>query len=207
MSAPLLGSSKPVKVPSFLLRTFPLFKNNSNLLDELSFVFYYHSQTINQYLHLATTSIALFCLIAACSFIPVEYGGFPFFSLLIPIPYFIIFMILHPLVGIMWGVTFGGFVAGAIFLNKFLVTYFHYWTIISVYFALSIVSLASQGSFHICIEKRLPAFRIFEFLVTTPFFLMMNVAFFFHWRRDILEEIQSKSKQWVGSERRKFGNN
>lgn len=84
-TAPLLH--KDLRFYRYRHLTFPLFKDGSNLMDELSFVYYYHSKPINQHLHLLTTTIMFFFVFSALNLIPVESRHFPILTIVIPIFY------------------------------------------------------------------------------------------------------------------------
>lgn len=208
----------------------PLFKG-ANLLEELSFVFYYHSTIGNQILHLISFPIAVWGFLVLLGLIParpaLEAAVVPLFGNSIPILplvlivlYTVAFSLFDVIVAIMWlGVFAILFLASEAFINLSLLSV---GASAGIGAGVTVTFLLLQLLGHVIFEKRLPAFRIFEFLVstnrraslcssdrlhkvTTPYFLMLNFASWMGYRKRVRLAIAESSSRWKGTERRTFG--
>eukprot|EP01136_Pigoraptor_vietnamica_P023978 Opistho-1_new@76566 len=190
-----------VDAPWALRRRSKLFKDASNLFDEMSFVYYYHSHAVNQALHLTTTLsifLGIFCLLALPD--PLRPGGVPVLSVAFACIYVAYYLTLHVPVALSFAAVFAGLLYVASYAGPRLEAYPD-----GLYIAGATVVCASlQGVGHVIFERRLPAFRLFEFAVTTPFTLMLLFLMACGYAPRLRDAVRVRSEKWVGTERRKF---
>lgn len=177
--------------PKHFERSLPFFVNQGTLLEDLSFSYYFHSDMMNQILHFGSllllfASLAMFLasksiLSAICIFLC--YASFlsylDFYS------------------GICYGVWFSICILFGCFMDDYIMTY------ICSLFWLFLPPFQLFG--HIFYERKLPAFRPFEALFTTPLLMMlMATNYFFGWNEGILLEIRTNSAKWISYKQRRF---
>ena len=177
-------------IPKRFQFKFPFFVNKGTLIDDLSFSFYFHSTSMNQVLHFSTVMVLYSSVIillheislAICLLFLLSYGGF---------------------------LTFLDYISGIGFIIWFIfcliVSLFE--SSLSLPFAVGCIILLPplQLLGHVVYERRLPAFRAFEALVTTPLLLMILFLNKFGIHQDVVKEIRLKSKQWVSYPQKTFG--
>lgn len=57
---------------------------------------------------------------------------------------------------------------------------------------------------HVACERAFPAFRIYEAVFTTPFFLFLSLAFMFGYQPALKKHIYDHAPQWQGTEHYTF---
>eukprot|EP01012_Entosiphon_sulcatum_P051653 TRINITY_DN7093_c0_g1_i1.p1 TRINITY_DN7093_c0_g1~~TRINITY_DN7093_c0_g1_i1.p1 ORF type:complete len:209 (+),score=32.91 TRINITY_DN7093_c0_g1_i1:22-627(+) len=177
----------------------PHFKKQ-NLLDDLSFSCYYHFTRTNQILHLCTLPVAWFGIFTLLHV--ADPTGF--LGLILAVIYPFHLMRLHAVGGCFWAVLLTVALASSyLFLHSVGAECTESGRCGLAYgVALACLSaLLLQVLGHVAFEKRLPAFRIYEAVFTTPLFLALCVFFRAGWFRSLRDAINSRAPQWKGSER------
>jgi uncharacterized membrane protein YGL010W len=163
------------------------------LLHELKFIHHYHRDRRNQILHLITTWLALTLILLLLLII---IGPEP--TILLPLLYIGYFIFLDPYAGAIWTLLFSISLSIDFACWYFIrIDYRLCWTELSSFICalVIIVSLSMQGFGHLVFEHSLPAFRLFEFAVTTPFFLaycaVWNLLGHDRFRSDLWQSLQA----------------
>uniref|UniRef100_A0A7S3D658 Uncharacterized protein n=1 Tax=Palpitomonas bilix TaxID=652834 RepID=A0A7S3D658_9EUKA len=193
--------------------SMPLFKGK-NLMEELQFIYYYHSTKGNQFFHLVSFPVAFWGFLSLLAIIPARpllgVGVAPLFGdsvpilPLVPILFYVVFYaVIDLLVSFLWLVVFGAlFICSEAFVN---LSGLSVGEVGGIGAGVMVSFLLLQLLGHVIFEKRLPAFRIFEFLVTTPYFLMFILATRLGYRKRVRAIIAEGSAKYKGTERRVFG--
>jgi uncharacterized membrane protein YGL010W len=195
---------------AFYSKACPFFVGNDhNLLDELSFIYAYHSRSKNQILHCVSVAIVFFSFILLLSALSQVSDSLHISERGKEWPILPLFFI----IGYLGFYLFLDFVTGLAFTLFMVLSYLLSATVLIpmaneklthsdqivcwvVLTFVTILSLSIQGMGHLVFEKRFPAFRIFEFLVTTPFCMMLIVLAKFGYMVDVVQDIRELSGQW-----------
>ena len=140
-----------------------LFHEQGTLLHELQFIHKYHHDPRNQALHICTTWIGLSCILLILT----DLGIWPAAAFIAAF-YIAYYAFLDILVATLWSALFS--ISALIIALWDRPDSIHQILIIAMS-VVAVVAFSLQGLGHLIFEKALPAFRAFEFLVTTPFFL------------------------------------
>ncbi len=209
-TSPLLGESTnankeksgpPRALPARFERRSSLFADNGSFLDDLSFSYYFHSQWTNQALHFVSL-LAIFASLAVVLAFAWSPGGVPVIALVVLASYAIVLVYLEWVAGAAFALWF----AGALAASRFLVQFGDAAWGTAV--ALLVVMPPMQLLGHVVVERRLPAFRPFEALVTTPLFLMvfaLNGLGLGLYDKAVVAQIKSRSSKWANWKQRTFG--
>jgi uncharacterized membrane protein YGL010W len=196
-TSPLLNINRPID--SRFLKQWSLFADNGTLIDDLSFSYYFHSQDANQWLHL----LSLLCIhLALALLLALAYSpaSVPVVAIAVFLPYAITLIALEYVSGLVFSAWFTlALVASSLLLQ------FRDIAWIPALLTL-IVMPPMQLVGHVCVERRLPAFRAFEALFTTPTFLMIRALSIFGAFPHVMAEIKKRSVRWRDYRQRTFGN-
>lgn len=202
------GNTPPKLWPEWLDLARPHFVK-PHLVDELSFSLYFHSTTMNQLLHLGTFLPILVCTELLLESIPWKPLGtrVPLLSLILIVPYSAFLAC--------WDLVVGGafmvFTCGCGVLIGYLYDHGQYpelvgngWWCLKVGGVYAALALCQLGG-HVAFEFRLPAFRAFEAVFSTPFLLMLLLL---NWvtgyASPVVQEIRARSVQWKTYKQRVF---
>lgn len=203
-TVPLIAVARTKAVgalPARFERRWSAFADGGAFIDDLSFSYYFHSQWTNQALHLVSL-LAIFASLAivlAFAWLP---AGVPVIGLAILTSYAILLIYLEFVAGIAYAAWF----AAALVASHFLVAFGDVAWATAV--ALLVVMPPMQLIGHVVVERRLPAFRPFEALVTTPIFLMifaLNGLGLGLYDAAVVAQIKARSRKWTGWKQRTFG--
>eukprot|EP01100_Stratorugosa_tubuloviscum_P012879 TRINITY_DN624_c1_g2_i1.p1 TRINITY_DN624_c1_g2~~TRINITY_DN624_c1_g2_i1.p1 ORF type:complete len:212 (-),score=63.33 TRINITY_DN624_c1_g2_i1:60-695(-) len=168
--------SSKAGIPKRLLTKFGFFYKDNDLLDDLTFSYFYHSTMQNQLLHFGTVlPIAVCIVILQANYLPIirffeteDKVGLSLLPLVLTILYCAVFFIWDLLIGATYSTLLGIAIYATTQTNK---ENLNDW---SFYAAILIVILAPlQLLGHVIWEKRLPAFRAFEAVFVTPFLVVL----------------------------------
>ena len=172
-------------------RNFFLFANKGTFLDDLSFSYYFHATKMNQILHF-NTLLLLFSSLAILLTHQNVYLAMGVF-----VCYSIILCALEYKSGFVLATWFMiNIVLGVIFGEYQMVQY--------CCMASWIILPPLQLLGHVVYERRLPAFRAFEALITTPLLMTIIMMNSFGMFKDVMEEVIDRSKQWKTWKQRTF---
>ena len=179
----------------FLVRT-SLFKGQ-NLIEEMSFVRYFHNHPWNVLLHLIGFHFFLFGVLLL-----LKQFSYSYCDLLLVVSYSFGYLALDVCTG-----CIGSFFTFMLYYAASSVSASSSIIMTSTPVALLFIALggAIQLVGHIIFDKSQPAFRFFEAFFTTPFFLYLNVLFIMGFQKKMNEEIVNKTSMWKGSERVTYG--
>ena len=196
-----------------------VFFKGKDLVHEVSFSCFYHHDTRNQVLHLASLAFVLFGLFLFLLLIPLPAPlpapvSFPLLPAAFAMAYVIYYATLDPATAGAWGVAFAALVAASFQLRVSSVGVacggegrggvFDSCSVYVTVAGLCVSTVVLQLVGHIVWERRLPAFRGFEAAVLTPFFLGLNVLFWLGFQRDVRAAVYGLAPMWAGTERRTF---
>jgi uncharacterized membrane protein YGL010W len=179
-------------IPGRFLKRWKVFANGGTLIDDLSFSYYFHQSGINQLFHFVSTMIIYVSIIILLSAI-YSPNNIPILAITLFVPYAIMMIVLEFMCGLLYS------------------TWFTLWLIISPYLLhekdnqlIPIICLVFLVVFpllqllgHVLIERRMPGFRVFEIIFTTPIFLMIRLLVVLGFMTNIWEVIKIKSSQWI----------
>jgi len=180
-------------IPKSYITTTNRFFKGGNLLDELSFVCYYHKTFPNQLLHLiGITGFYLF-IFAAFSFSSIKViNGISAISILFLFCGIGYHFKLDYNVGLFESIVLTTVMILAERLTPQLVSSHN----ASVLYMLAPACFGIQLLGHVIFEGRFPAFRPFEAVQTTPFFLFLNIFFWFGYKPELRKKIYEMSTKW-----------
>ena len=206
----------------FLTRTGRFFRGK-NLLEELSFSCFYHNTVPNQLLHLCSVVLVLFGLFAFLLLIPLPTPlpaptAFPLLPALFAAVYIVYFFTLDPPTAGVWTALFAALVAAAFAFRTSTTpgatchptttttttSSTSSCTTYCITAAVCVATITAQLVGHVVWERRLPAFRAFEAVVITPFFLVMNVLFWCGALPSVRRAVYGLAPQWGGTEKHVF---
>jgi uncharacterized membrane protein YGL010W len=176
-----------------------VFADGGSLLDDLSFSFYFHSQLSNQALHFVSLLLIFTSLCVGLAF-AWSPAGVPVLALAVFVPYASLLIYLEFVAGTAFALWFAASLSVAHFA---LPLGPDAWGV-AVGLIITMPPLQLLG--HVVVERRLPAFRAFEALVTTPLFLMLLFLNAFGlYDRAVVREIRARSVRWRTWRQRTFG--
>ena len=173
-----------------------------SLIEELSFIDYYHFTQGNQFLHIFSNAMLSFWLIIFTMRVEIALGIN--LAHIVMSMYTIFYLTLDPLVGIGWGLLFALYYPLAMYFFIYIWTA-QWWAT----FLVMMLILMMQFMGHIIFEKKFPAFRAFEAFVTTPcnfhyfkkvFCMFLMISYSTGYKKKFLDEVTEKSSKWKGSE-------
>lgn len=182
---------------------------SDEFVDELSFSYYYHSHTANQLLHALSVPLVyagiLFAVWAAFG----PYGSHA--SLIFISAYVFRFATWDAAAGIAWLLLS---LAAHAFLHRQYAALAAAAASTPILSAVplpllgvlfSLLCLLAQLLGHVVFEKRLPAFRLFEAAVLTPFLCVLLILFWSSgYRSACIAKTKSVAPKWKGTERHIF---
>jgi uncharacterized membrane protein YGL010W len=193
----LLLPTKPL--PKRFLKSWPrVFADKGMLIDDLSFSYYFHSQDSNQFLHLTSILLIFFSLAIALAFVWAP-AGVPVVGIAFFVVYASIMITMEYVSGLAYAAWFAASLTAAPFFLQFGQSA---W--IPALVAVVVLPLMQLVG-HVCIERRLPAFRLFEATLTTPLFLMIRALSLFGAFPVVMAEIKKRSARWNSWPQRTFG--
>jgi uncharacterized membrane protein YGL010W len=184
-------------IPERFVKIWPQFakgENATTLIDDLSFSYYYHSQGLNQVLHLISllSIYASIAILTASVWPCASTLHINFLGVLLLLPYSTIMLFMEWVSGLFYAIWFllwilvsapisEGQSFTAVFVPSLLVIIF-----------MPLLQLIG----HFFYERRLPGFKVFEALFTTPCFLMLRVFTCMGYYSELYTEIVVRSAQW-----------
>lgn len=196
---PLLANTSD-NVPARFLKSWPVFAERGTLIDDLSFSYYFHSQDANQWLHFFSL-LAIYVALAVALTFAYAPGGVPVVAIVVFVPYAGTLIAMEVVTGLFFAAWFSlALVVAVVLLDV------GDPTALYVAIATLIVMPPMQLVGHVCVERRLPAFRPFEALFTTPAFLMIRTLSLFGAFPRVMAEIKQRSQRWRSWRQRTFGN-
>lgn len=175
-----------------------MFADKGMLIDDLSFSYYFHSQDSNQFLHLTSILLIFFSLAIALAFVWAP-AGVPVVGIAFFVVYASIMITMEYVSGLAYAAWFAASLTAAPFFLQFGQSA---W--IPALVAVVVLPLMQLVG-HVCIERRLPAFRLFEATLTTPLFLMIRALSLFGAFPVVMAEIKKRSARWNSWPQRTFG--
>ena len=195
------------------------FFRGKNLVHEVSFSCFYHHDTRNQVLHLASLAFILFGVHSLLLLVPMPAPlpaptAVPLLPLVLALVYLGYFATLDTATACAWAVLLAATVGAAFEFRRSGVgracmapdggagtgTCAGYASVAVA----AVVTIVSQLVGHVVFERRLPAFRLYEAAVLTPFFLVLQVLFWCGFKPDVRRAVYALAPQWAGTERRTF---
>lgn len=176
-----------------------MFADSGTLIDDLSFSYYFHSQDANQWLHL----LSLLCIyVALAVLLALAYApaGVPVVGICVFLPYAITLIALEYVSGL----AFAAWFTASLVASSLLLEFRHIAWIPALVTLIVMPPMQLVG--HVCVERRLPAFRAFEALFTTPTFLMIRAMSLCNAFPLVMAEIKKRSARWRDWRQRTFGN-
>eukprot|EP00742_Colponemidia_sp_Colp-10_P009227 GILJ01010046.1.p1 GENE.GILJ01010046.1~~GILJ01010046.1.p1 ORF type:complete len:181 (+),score=20.36 GILJ01010046.1:57-599(+) len=169
-----------------------LFKGKT-LAEELAFVRWYHKHPINLTLHTIGVPFLLYSIFALLHCVKLYTS--PSFTIHLSHVFSLLYVV---------GFTSLDLLAGFCSISVFywmhqLLDYAdatsQYWLIA---FSAALFAAVTQLTGHFKYEKDSPAFRFFEAVFTTPFFILLNILFVIGWKPKFYKQIKTLTPMWKG---------
>jgi uncharacterized membrane protein YGL010W len=185
-----------MKLLERVLVYYRLFKG-ATLDEELSFVRYFHNHPANVALHLLG-----FPLVALGLCLLLGYDTVHGVRLYVPLAaaWLLAFAMLDVTVAVAWTAVFAGLHHVVLAIHTHAPE-----EVPELAVGAMVLGVAAQGVGHIRYDRSLPAFRVFEAIFTTPFYVMLAALFGLGYRRAWRTRLVAATRLWRGSERRVFG--
>ena len=176
---------------------YGLFKGK-NLIEELSFVRYFHNSKVNVYLHILGFH---FLLLMVLIWLHLLWSIADIYFLVVYTCGMIIMDLPQGFVGIFAGCVF----FSCDILIRLLVEEYSFRAAVLLSLLFGAIGGALQLYGHVIFDRSQPAFRAFEAFFTTPFYLYLFVFFQFGYKPKLRLEIINHTNMWKGCEKVTYG--